>query len=59
MIDHKVVDRKELSHTIMNREKQRYEANQVHLTFINSSFAMRDLLKKFKRRTFNGEPIID
>lgn len=45
MIDHKVIARKDLSHITLNKQTKRYEANQLHLTLLNSTFALKDLMK--------------
>ena len=55
MLDHKVLERKELSH--INLNKGRYEANQLHLTLVNSTFAIKELLK-LNTRHFDGTPIV-
>lgn len=54
MIDHKVVARKDLVHTKFNKDKMRYEASQLHLTLMNASFALKDLLKNSGVRNFNS-----
>lgn len=56
MIDNKVIERKDLSHISLNRG--RYEADKLHMTVMNSSFAMRDLLKQ-NTRTFNSTLILE
>ena len=55
MLDHKVLERKELSH--INLNKGRYEANQLHLTLVNSTFAIKELLK-LNTKHFDGTPIL-
>jgi hypothetical protein len=55
MLDHKVLERKELSH--INLNKGRYEANQLHLTLVNSTFAIKELIK-LNTRHFDGTPIL-
>jgi len=48
-----------LSHVHFNKHKNRYELDQLHLTLVNSAFAMKDLLKKYGTRTFRGKEIIE
>lgn len=55
MLDHKVLERKDLSHITLN--KGRYEVNKLHLTLLNSSFAFKDLLK-IDKRNFDATPIL-
>ena len=55
MLDHKVLERKELSH--INLIKGRYEANQLHLTLVNSTFAIKELIK-LNTRHFDGTSIL-
>ncbi len=55
MIDHKVLERQELSH--INLNKGRYEANQLHLTLVNSTFAIKQLIK-LNTRHFDSTPIL-
>jgi len=59
MIDCKVIKRNELTHITLNKEKGRYEPNKLHLTLLNSTFALKDLLKLGGPRTFDSTPILE
>ena len=59
MIDHKVVNRKDLTHIKLNKTNGRYEANQLHLTLLNSTFAIKELIKKGLGRTFDSTHIME
>jgi hypothetical protein len=58
MIDHKVLERKDLSHIRLNPKTRRYECEQMHLTLLNSSFAIKDLIKE-NRRSFSSKEILE
>ena len=58
MIDSKVIKRNELTYINLNKEKGRYEPNQLHLTLLNSSFALKDLLRNGGDRSFDSTAII-
>lgn len=58
LLDHKVLERKDLSHIRLNPKTKRYECDKMHLTLLNSSFALKDLMKDNKR-TFSSEEVMD
>ena len=58
LIDHKVLQRRELSHVNLNPKTKRYESDKLHLTLLNSSFAIKDLMKDNKR-TFCSKDVMD
>lgn len=58
MLDHKVLERKDLSHIRLNPKTKRYESDKVHLTVLNSSFALKELMKENKR-TFSSKDVIN
>ena len=58
LVDHKVLERKDLSHIRLNPKTKRYESDKLHLTLLNSSFAIKDLMKDNKR-TFNSKDVMD
>ena len=59
MIDHKVVNRKKLIHIKLNKSTGMYESEKLHLTLLNSSSAMKVLLYKYNKRTFDSTPVIE
>lgn len=59
MIDHKVLNRKQLIHIKLNKETGMYESEKLHLTLLNSTFAMKILLHEYKKRTFDSTPVFE
>jgi hypothetical protein len=59
MIDHKVLTRKQLIHIKLNKETGFYESEKLHLTLLNSTFAMKTLLHEFNKRTFDSTPVFE
>lgn len=57
MLDHKVLERKDLSHVSLNPKTKRYESDKLHLTLLNSSFAIKELMKDNKR-TFSSKEVM-
>jgi hypothetical protein len=58
LLDHKVLERKELSHINLNPKTKRYESNKLHLTLLNSSLALKDLMKNNKR-SFDSQDVME
>mmetsp|Transcript_32799 Transcript_32799/g.32023 ORF Transcript_32799/g.32023 Transcript_32799/m.32023 type:complete len:146 (+) Transcript_32799:148-585(+) len=58
MLAHKVIKKQDLCFIKFNNKTKRYEPDQLHLTLLNATFSLKDLMKNGKK-VFNGKEIIE